>query len=146
MANGDSTFTVSISGTDSAGLAFSYSSSESITGGTTARKITNLAIDSATEINLSTVAAAQTGIAVLDIKKIIIKNLELVNFIRVRSKDDGAHAFDVKVAAGQVFVINNRSLNVSATAGAFAAFTDADTIAAQFDAADGKIDLIVVGT
>jgi len=146
MANGDYTYTVSLTGTDGAGQAFSWSSSESITSGTTPRKITDLNIDSATEVNLLTIASVQSGIAVADIKKIIIKNLEATNFMRVRQQDDGAHAFDVKVKAGQIFTINNRSLNVHATAGAFAAFTDTDTIAAQFDSADGKIDLIVVGT
>jgi phage/plasmid primase-like uncharacterized protein len=144
MANGDGALTISFSGTDGNGDAFADSESETFTaiGTFIARK--NLSIDSATVVSLLTFAADASGLAVTDIKKIIIKNLDATNFIRIRRKDDGLHAFDEKLPAGRIAIFNNRDINVSTNAGAFSAFTNVDTIEVQADIADVRVNMYVL--
>jgi hypothetical protein len=144
MANGDGTLTITFSGTDGQGDAFSDSETETFTsiGTFIARK--NVSIDSAAAVSLVTFATDATGLAVTDIKKIIVKNLDATNFIRIRRKDDGAHAFDEKLLAGRIALFDNRSINVHATAGAFSAFTNIDTIEMQADTADVRVNVYVL--
>jgi hypothetical protein len=73
-----------------------------------------------------------------DMKYFRITNKDTVNYARIRVKKTGADTFDVRLNAGQSFMLNNAKESVSATAVAFAAFQDADSISAQ--AYDGNID------
>lgn len=144
MAFGDGTLTIEFIGTDGQGDSFRDSETETFTsiGSFIARK--NILISSAAAVSLLTFAASATGLAVTDIKKIIIKNLDSTNFIRIRRQDDSAMAFDEKLLAGRIAMFDNRSINVHATAGAFASFTSVDTIEAQADTADVRINMYVL--
>jgi hypothetical protein len=74
-----------------------------------------------------------------DMKYFQVTNLDTVNYARLRVKKDGSETFDVRVDAGRSFIMSNTKESVSATASAFAAFVEADSISMQ--AYDGNIDV-----
>jgi hypothetical protein len=95
-----------------------------------------------TVLNFGTAVAAGTVIRA-NVKYIRITNKDATNYVRIRVKKTGADTFDVKVDAGQSFIMSNGSESVSATAGAFSAFVDADSINAQANTAAVDIELFV---
>ena len=95
-----------------------------------------------TLLNFGTAVSAGTVIRA-NVKYIRLTNKDSTNFIRVRFKKSGADAFDVKIDAGQSFILDNGKLSVSATAGSFSAFVDADSVSAQSDTAAVDIELFV---
>jgi hypothetical protein len=68
-----------------------------------------------------------------------ITNKDTVNYFRVRVKKNGSDAFDVRVNAGQSFMMGNSLINASESAAAFVTFDEADSISGQ--AYDGNIDV-----
>jgi len=95
-----------------------------------------------TILNFGTAVAAGTVIRA-NVKYIRITNKDATNYVRIRVKKTGAETFDVKVDAGQSFIMSNAKEYVSATAGAFSAFVDADSINAQADTAAVDVELFV---
>lgn len=95
-----------------------------------------------TVLNFGTAVAAGTVIRA-NVKYIRITNKDSTNYVRIRVKKTGADTFDVKVDAGQTFIMSNASESVSATAGAFSAFVDADSINAQANTAAVDIEIFV---
>lgn len=94
------------------------------------------------ETQIAGVGAVGAG-SLADVKFGIIVNRDGTNFIRLRLADTGGHTTDVKLLAGEYFVIHNRSLNVSATEGAFASFSSIDTISAQADTASCDVEILL---
>lgn len=102
-----------------------------------------VSIPIATEVTVlafGTAVAAGTLIRA-NVKYIRITNKDATNFVRIRVKKTGSETFDVKVNAGQSFIMSNASESVAATAGAFSAFVDADSINAQADTAAVDIEV-----
>lgn len=93
-----------------------------------------------TVLAFGTAVAAGTLIRA-NVKYIRITNKDATNFVRIRVKKTGSETFDVKVNAGQSFIMSNASESVAATAGAFSAFVDADSINAQADTAAVDIEV-----
>jgi hypothetical protein len=107
------------------------------------KRIVNIPI--ATEVTVlafGTAVAAGTVIRA-NVKYIRITNKDATNFVRIRVKKTGAETFDIKINAGQSFILSNASESVSATAAAFSAFVDADSINAQADTAAVDIEMFV---
>lgn len=95
-----------------------------------------------TVLNFGTAVAAGTVVRA-NVKYIRVTNKDATNFVRIRVKKTGAETFDIKLNAGQSFILSNASESVSATAGAFSAFVDADSINCQADTANVDIELFV---
>lgn len=93
-----------------------------------------------TVLAFGTAVAAGTLIRA-NVKYIRITNKDATNFVRIRVKKTGSETFDVKVNSGQSFIMSNASESVAATAGAFSAFVDADSINAQADTAAVDIEV-----
>lgn len=95
-----------------------------------------------TVLAFGTAVAAGTVIR-SNVKYIRITNKDAVNFVRLRVKKTGADTFDIRLDAGQSFILSNAKESVSATAAAFSAFVDADSINAQADTGSVDIELFV---
>lgn len=95
-----------------------------------------------TVISFGTTVAAGTFIRD-NVKYIRITNKDNTNFVRIRVKKSGADAYDEKIEAGKSCIFGNAKLSVSATAAAFSAFVDADSINAQADTAAVDIEYFV---
>lgn len=95
-----------------------------------------------TLLNFGTAVAAGTVIRA-NVKYIRITNKDAVNFVRVRVTKTSGATFDVKIEAGQSFILSNAKESVSASAGAFSAFADADSINAQADTANVDVEMFV---
>ncbi len=147
MANGDGVFTLSFTGTNTDGEALpTMSVTQTVTGLIRAEKNTNISVGTASAVALATVAAAATGSAFTSLKGVIIYNKSTANFIRVRRKDDSAHAVDEKILPGGfAYFGNGRELSVSETSGTFSAFSNLDTIELQADTAACKVEVLIVG-
>lgn len=91
-------------------------------------------------------AVAQGTFITGDLKYLQITNLDTLNFVRIRVKKNGAQTFDIKLDAGKTFILGNSKESVSATAAAFSAFVDADSINMQADTADVDIEYVVAST
>ena len=87
------------------------------------------------EVTLINIAAAVAAGTLTDLKFCFIKNFDATNFVRIRLEDTGGHTADLKLAPGESFDLFNTKINVSATGGAFASFSDIDTISAEADTA-----------
>lgn len=94
------------------------------------------------ETQIAGVGAVGAG-SLADVKFGIIVNRDGTNFIRLRLADTSGHTADVKLLAGEYFVIHNRSLNVSTTEGAFSSFSSIDTISAQADTASCDVEILL---
>lgn len=101
-----------------------------------------LEVSHSAETDIAKAGSIQPG-GLKDLKYALIVNRDATNFVRLRVKDDGLHTFDVKLKPGEFFVLHSRDLNVSTTAGAFAAFTNLDTIAAQADTAACDVEIFL---
>lgn len=95
-----------------------------------------------TVLAFGTAVAAGTVIRA-NVKYIRITNKDGVNFVRIRVKKSGADTFDIKLDAGQSFILSNAKESVAATAGSFSAFVDADSINAQADTAAVDVEMFV---
>ena len=89
---------------------------------------------------LDKVMIGTAGILIFD--GVFIINKDDTNFVRIRFADLGAHTYDIKLSAGQFHIAWNTEINVSATEGAFAAWTQIDQILAQADT--GPCDVQIV--
>lgn len=98
-----------------------------------------------TVVNFASAVAAGTYISG-DMKYLQITNKDTVNYARIRVKKNGADTFDQRLDAGKTFLMGNVKESVSATAAAFAAFADADSVSAQAYGAEVPIEFIVVST
>jgi len=104
-----------------------------------------VSIPTASEVTVlafGTAVAAGTVIRA-NVKYIRITNKDAVNFVRIRVTKTSGATFDVKVDAGQSFMLSNAKESISASAVAFSAFADADSINAQADTAAVDIELFV---
>lgn len=102
-------------------------------------------IPNASEVTLlafGTTVAAGTVIRA-NVKYIRITNKDSTNFVRIRVKKTGADTFDIRLDAGQSFMLCNAKESVAAAAAAFSAFVDADSINAQADTASVDIEIFV---
>ena len=125
------------------GNTYSLTQASTITGVTEAinRRVT---IPSATEVDITAIAAAVGLGALSSLAYFAIRNTDTTNFVRMRSADTGAETVDTKIEAGRTQIINNTKVSVSETEAAFAAFTDIDTISFQADTADVVIEVIAL--
>ena len=78
----------------------------------------------------------------LDFDGVFIINRDDTNFVRLRLADTGAHTVDFQLDPGEFMFFWNRSINVSTTEAAFAAFTNIDTIKAQADTLACDVQII----
>lgn len=107
------------------------------------KRIMSIPISSeVTVIALGTAVAAGTFIRG-DLKYFRVTNLDAVNYARIRVKKNGADTFDQRLDAGKSFMMGNGKLSVSATAAAYSAFADADSINMQADTAAVDIEYVV---
>jgi hypothetical protein len=81
-------------------------------------------------VAFSTVVGAGTLVSA-NLKYLHIVNKDAVNYARIRVTKSGGQTFDVRVDAGQPFIMGNTKESVSATAVAFSTFDDATSINAQ---------------
>ncbi len=72
---------------------------------------------------------------------LVITNENATNYVTVGLIDTGAKAVYFRIDAGQSQVFLNSKLDANATGGAFAAFTDIDTVNAEFDTAAGIVSI-----
>lgn len=79
-----------------------------------------------------------------DLKYLQITNKDTTNYARIRVKKNGADTFDHRLNAGEPFILGNVKESVSATAVAFTAFQDADSVNMQAYGSAVDIELIVV--
>lgn len=107
------------------------------------KRIVNIPTSSEVTLLLFGTAVAAGQIIRANVKYIRITNKDATNFVRIRIKKSGADAFDVKVDAGQTFMLCNAKESVSATSGAFSAFVDADSINAQADTSSVDVEIFV---
>lgn len=98
-----------------------------------------------TVVQFASAVAAGTFISG-DMKYLQITNKDTVNYCRIRVKKNGADTFDQRLDAGKFLAMGNVKESVSATAVAFAAFQDADSISAQAYGAEVAIEYVVVST
>lgn len=73
----------------------------------------------------------------------VIINRDGTNFVRLRISDTGGATADIKLKAGEAFLLHSRDLSVSATEGAFASFSSIDNIKAQADTAACDVELLL---
>ncbi len=81
-----------------------------------------------------------------DVKYIRITNLDDTNFVTLGVSDTGSDTFFVKLEAGKSFMLGNDDLEVHATGGASAAFSEADNISAKADTASVDLEIFVAST
>ena len=79
-----------------------------------------------------------------DMKYLQITNKDSTNYVRIRVKKAGADTFDMRLDAGKTFLMGNVKESVAATAGAFSAFVDSDSVSAQANTAEVAIEYVVV--
>lgn len=79
-----------------------------------------------------------------DLKYLQITNLDTTNYARIRVKKNGGDTFDHRLNAGEPFILGNTKESVSATAAAFTAFQDADSVNMQAYGAAVDIEYVVV--
>jgi len=96
-----------------------------------------------TVVQFASAVAAGTFISG-DMKYLQITNKDTVNYARIRVKKNGADTFDMRLDAGKTFLMGNVKESVSATAVAFAAFADADSVNMQAYTAAVDIEYVVV--
>lgn len=96
-----------------------------------------------TVVAFSTAVSAGTFISG-DLKYLQITNLDTTNYARIRVKKNGADTFDHRLNAGEPFILGNTKESVSATAAAFTAFQDADSVNMQAYGAAVDIEYVVV--
>lgn len=96
-----------------------------------------------TVVQFASAVAAGTFISG-DMKYLQIINKDTVNYCRIRVKKNGGDTFDIKLDAGQPFIMSNVKETVSETAAAFATFEDADSISAQAYGGEVPIEYVVV--
>lgn len=96
-----------------------------------------------TVVQFASAVAAGTFISG-DMKYLQITNKDTVNYARIRVKKNGADTFDQRLDAGKTFLMGNVKESTSATAAAFAAFQDADSVSAQAYGAEVPIEYVVV--
>lgn len=107
------------------------------------KRIMNIPQSEVTLVAFSSAVAAGTFIKG-DMQYFRATNKDTVNYLRLRAKKSGADTFDVRINAGQSFLMGNVKESVSATAAAFAAFQDADSINMQAYGADIAVEYVVV--
>lgn len=130
------TATVTIGGTD---YALTSNESITLTDDEAVKQVVKVPTSETTIANSGSVGPASLeGLSYL-----LVVNRDGTNFIRLRLSDTGGHTVDVKIGAGQCFVFKNRDLNVSATEGAFASFSQIDNIKAQADTAECSVELLM---
>lgn len=95
-----------------------------------------------TVVAFSTAVAAGTFVSG-DMKYFRVTNKDAVNYCRIRTKKNGADTFDIRLDAGQSFLLGNTKESVSATAVSFSTFADADSINAQAYTAAVDIEYVV---
>ena len=116
--------------------------SESVTVSANTEGYSNtINVGTAAEVILLDSQNIETGGA-LDFDGVFIINKDDTNFVRIRLADTGAHTVDFQLDAGRFMFFWNRSINVSTTEAAFAAFTDIDTIVGRADT--GAVDVKII--
>ena len=123
------------------GTTYSLSVSETITL-TDNNAVKQVVTVPTSETQIAGVGVVGSG-SLADVKFGIIVNRDGTNFVRLRLADTGGHTMDVKLLSGEYFVLHNRSLNVSTTEGAFASFSNIDTISAQADTASCDVEILL---
>lgn len=107
------------------------------------KRIMNIPQSEVTVVAFAAAVAAGTFIKG-DMQYFRVSNKDTVNYARIRVKKNGADTFDVRLNAGQSFMMGNVKESVSATAATFAAFQDADSINMQAYGAEVAVEYVVV--
>ena len=96
-----------------------------------------------TVVQFASAVAAGTFISG-DMKYLQITNKDTVNYARIRVKKNGADTLDMRLDAGKTFLMGNTKESVSATAVAFTAFAEADSVNMQAYTSPIDIEYVVV--
>ena len=144
MANGDMVETVSYVGTDDGGISFSLSQSKTTSSVVRIQK--QRVPDSSTEVTLLSIAATETGDSFSGISKIVIKNLDSTNFVRIGRQVSAGDEIYEKLPAGDFMVINTVDVDAATGGGGFGSFTSFTSLVAQADTADVDIELFIFRT
>ena len=78
-----------------------------------------------------------------NIKYIQITNLDNTNYCRIRVTKATAETFDIRLDAGQTFILGNAQESAVSNGASFSAFVDATSIAAQANTAAVDLQVIV---
>lgn len=108
------------------------------------KRIMTLPISSEVTIVAFASAVAAGTFVQGDMKYFRVTNKDTVNYARIRVKKNGADTLDMKLDAGKTFLMGNNKESVSATAGAWVSFQDADSINGQAYTAPIDIEYVVV--
>ena len=95
----------------------------------------------ASEVELLKIGASGEAGELSDINFVVITNKDQNNDCRVRLSDTGGNTSDHNLPPNGSLIVHTKELSVSATGVAFASFNDIDVIAAQFDTADGEVEI-----
>jgi hypothetical protein len=143
MANGDMVENLTYTGTDDGGISFALSQSKT-TSSTVRVQKQRVVVDSAGEITLLTINATETGSAFSSISKVVIRNLDSTNFVRIGRASAGDAIYE-KLPAGDFMVINDVNIEAVTTPG-FVGYTALTSVVAQADTADVDVELFVFRT
>lgn len=95
-----------------------------------------------TVLNFGAAVAAGTFVAA-NIRYIRIVNKDDTNYVRIRVSEASGDTFDIRLNAGQFFMMGNVSESVSESGAAFSAFTSATSINAQANTAPVDIEYFI---
>lgn len=71
------------------------------------------------------------------------RNADATNYVTLRLQKTGAETAYIKLDPGEFFVLSHPAIEVDTAGGAFVAFNDLDTIAAEADTAACKVEIFV---
>lgn len=128
--------TVTINGTT---YAVSNNESITLTGEDAVLQTVNVPTSETTLANLGSLGPGSIN----DLAFGVIINRDGTNFVRLRISDTGGATADIKLKAGEAFLLHSRDLSVSATEGAFASFSSIDNIKAQADTAACDVEILL---
>ena len=123
------------------GTTYSAINNESITlaNDEVVHQVLNVPTSETTIGNLGLVGPASLS----DLSYALIVNRDGTNFVRLRLSDTGGATTDVKLKAGECFILHSRDLSVSATEGSFSSFSSIDNIKAQANSAACDVELLM---
>ena len=123
------------------GTSYNVINNESVTlvGEEAVQQVINVPTSETTIANVGAVGPA----SLTDLSYLVVINRDSTNFVRLRLSDTGGATTDVKLTPGSAFIFNSRELSVSATEGAFSAFSNIDNIKAQADTAACDVELLL---
>ena len=72
-----------------------------------------------------------------------IRNMDATNYVTLRLLVTGAETIYLRLDAGEIFLLTHSAIDVDAAAGAFGAFANLDSVAAQANTASVQLEVYV---